>query len=265
MTARRWGELTTEDAARLTPDTVALLPVAAIEQHGPHLPLATDAIINAGIVDRMVELAAAADAPPVVILPMLSVGMSPEHTDFSGTLSLSPETLLALVRDTAESVVRAGVRRIALFNSHGGQPQIMDIAAQQLRTRHRVAAAALNSWRLMQPGEFLPQAELEAGIHGGAVETALLLHLRPELVRGVKIGDFPSAARGRERDLPHLAGGGRFHFAWQTQDLNPSGAVGDARLATAEIGAKLTAQAAAGLLAQLTELSRLPLDVLKGR
>jgi creatinine amidohydrolase len=126
-------------------------------------------------------------------------------------------------------------------------------------------AVVANSWRLMRPAEFFPADEREAGIHAGAIETSLLLHLHPGLVRRDRIGNFPSSARDLERDHPELAAGGRFRFAWQSQDLNPAGAVGDARLGTAEAGRALVEQAARGLVALAANLSRLPIEVLKSR
>lgn len=264
MTARYWKDLTTEDFVALDPTRqVAILPVGATEQHGPHLPLGTDAAINAGIITRAVELIPM--ETPVLVLPMLPVGLSPEHRDFPGTLSLSAETFTRTVAEIGENVARAGLRKLILFNSHGGQPAALEIAAQELRTRHKMIAVLANSWRMMRPAEFFPPAEREAGIHAGANETSLMLHLHPGLVRRDRIAEFPSAARAHERDHPELASGGRFKFAWQSQDLNPSGAVGDARLATAEAGAALVEQAARALVALATDLSRLPLNVLKPR
>ena len=264
MTARYWKDLTTEDFAGLdAARQVALLPVASIEQHGPHLPLGTDAAINTGIVTRAVELTPM--ETPLLVLPMLPVGLSPEHRDFAGTLTLSADTLTRTVVEIGEGIARSGLRKLILFNSHGGQPPVLDIAAQELRTRHALLAVVANSWRLMKPAEFFPPAEREAGIHAGANETSLILHLHPGLVRRDRIADFPSAARQHERDHPELAGGGRFKFAWQTQDLNPSGAVGDARLGTAEAGEALIEQAARALVALATDLSRLPLEILKRR
>lgn len=264
MTARYWKDLTTEDFATLDgARTVALLPVAATEQHGPHLPLSTDAAINAGIVQRAVELASM--EPPLLVLPAYAVGLSPEHRDFPGTLSLSAETLLRLVIETAEGVVRAGLRKLILFNSHGGQPQAMEMVAQELRARHAMVVSVANSWKLMRAGEFFPPGEREIGIHAGAIETSLMLHLQPGLVRRDKVAHFPSAASALERDHPEMASAGRLHFAWQAQDLNPTGAVGDARLATADAGKALVEQAARGLLALAADLSRLPLGTLKSR
>jgi len=264
VTARYWQDLTTEDFAAIDRKRlVAIFPIGATEQHGPHLPLGTDAAINAGIVARAAELVPA--EIPVLVLPALPVGLSPEHRDFAGTLTLSPETLLRAVLEIGESVARAGVRKIVLFNSHGGQPAVLDLAAQQLRTNHAMIALVTHSWRLMRPAELFPPAEREAGIHGGANETSLLLHLHPALVRRERIADFPSSARAVERDHPELAAGGRFKFAWQTQDLNPSGAVGDARLGTADAGRALVDEAAQALVALVSDLSRVSLDLLKSR
>lgn len=264
MMSRRWDELTTEDVAALDrARTVAVLPVAAVEQHGPHLPLGTDAMINDGVLAR--ALASAPADSPMLVLPLLSIGASGEHRDFPGTLSLSARTLLDLVTDVAEGVFRAGLRKLVLFNSHGGQPQVLEMVAQDLRTRHGMIVVVANAWRMMDRDSVLPPAEREAGLHAGGFETALMLHLRPDLVRRDKLRDFPSRARALEKDYPSLAAGGRVAFAWQAQDLNPSGAVGDARLGTAEMGRTLVDGAAARLLRLVEELARLPAEVVDRR
>jgi creatinine amidohydrolase len=264
MTARYWKDLTTEDFATLDPaSTVAVLPLAAIEQHGPHLPLSTDATINAGILQRAADLAPM--ELPLLMLPAHAVGLSPEHRDFPGTLSLTPETLLRLVMETADGVARAGLRKLILFNSHGGQPQALEMAAQELRASRAMVVVVANSWRLMRAGEFFPPGEREVGLHAGAIETSMMLHLQPGLVRRDKIANFPSAATALEGDHPEMATAGRLRFAWQAQDLNPTGAVGDARLATAEAGRALVEQAARGVIALAGDLSRLPLTILKNR
>jgi creatinine amidohydrolase len=264
VTARLWQELTTEDVAAFDrARTVAILPVAAVEQHGPHLPLGTDAMINEGVLERALALAPV--GLPMVALPMLSVGTSGEHSDFPGTLSASARTLLDLVTETAEGVARAGLRKLVLFNSHGGQPQVLEMVAQDLRTRRAMIVVVANAWRMMDREAMLPPAEREAGLHGGGLETALMLHLRPDLVRRDKIRDFPSAARALERDYPSLAAHGRVAFAWQAQDLNPAGAVGDARLGTADMGRKLVDDAAARLVQLVSDLARLPLETVDRR
>lgn len=263
MTARFWQDLTTRDVAALDRDhAVALLPVAATEQHGPHLPLGTDAFINEGVTRRAMAL-----APPsldLIVLPAVAIGKSNEHQDFGGTLTLSAETLIGMLTEIGEGVARSGLRKLILFNSHGGQPQVLDIVAQDLRARHRMIVVVANAWRMMDRAKRIPETEREVGIHGGALETALMLHLRPDLVRDDEIRAFPSSARELESAFPNLAAAGRLGFAWQAQDLNPSGAVGDARLATAEIGQGLVEDAAGALVALATDLARLPIEVLRG-
>lgn len=264
MRSRLWQELTTEDVAALDrARTVAVLPVAAIEQHGPHLPLGTDAMINEGVLARALALAPA-DFPGVV-LPMATVGVSGEHRDFPGTLSLAVRTLLDVVTEIAEGVARAGLRKLVLFNSHGGQPQVLEMTAQDLRTRHAMIVVVANAWRMMDRAALLPPEEREAGLHAGGFETALMLHLRPDLVRRDRIRDFPSKARDLEKAFPSLAAQGRVAFAWQAQDLNPSGAVGDARLGTAEMGGKLIDDAAEQLVRLVDELARLPAETVNRR
>ena len=264
MASRLIGELTYQDVATtLTATSILCLPLGSMEQHGPHLPLGTDAMINEGVLARALSRAAADS--PVVVLPMLSIGASGEHRDFGGTLSLAARTLLDLVTEVAEGVARAGLRKLVLFNSHGGQPQALEMVAQDLRTRHAMIVVVANAWRMMDRAAVLPPAEREAGLHGGGFETALMLHLRPDLVRRDKIRDFPSKARTLEKDFPSLAAQGRVAFAWQAQDLNPAGVVGDARVGTAEMGKKLVDQAADRLLRLVDDLARLPAEVVDRR
>ena len=264
MTApwRYWAELTTADFAALDPaKTVAILPVAAIEQHGPHLPLSVDATINEGILAE-----AAAKAPgdlSFLILPEQSIGRSEEHLAFPGTLTIAPDTLAKAWGEIGRCVHRAGLRKLLLFNSHGGQPQVLDIVARDLRVTLGMLVAWCNWWRLGLPDEGLPGTEeLKHGIHGGALETAIMLHLRPDLVRQDKIADFRSLSLEMADDYELLSPLGQTAFAWMTQDLHPSGAVGDATQASAELGQRLVTHAADRLLLFLDELARFPLDQL---
>jgi creatinine amidohydrolase len=242
---------------------IAVQPVAAIEQHGPHLAVAVDAAINAALVERLVARAPA--RLPLLVLPMVSVGVSPEHADFPGTLTLSPETMLRVLSEIGDSVAAAGVRRLVFLNSHGGQPQLLDLAVQGLRRRHRMLAVAANAWRLWNAEGLFPQAELSHGIHGGAVETSIMLHIRPDLVRTEALANFASLSAELEGTFRRLTPFGRVGFGWQTQDLNADGACGDATLARAEHGAALLEQATAALIELLDEVARMPLDLLRGR
>lgn len=253
MPIRTWGHLTTIDVAALTPArTVAVLPVGAIEQHGPHLPLATDILISEGI------LAAAAErvAPDINLLqlPSQSVGLSPEHMSFAGTLSHEAETLLASWTEIGMSAAAAGLRKLIILNSHGGQPQIVDLVTQRLRTEADMLAVRANSFRFDLPPDLIAEDEQAFGLHGGQIETALMLALHPDLVRQDQITDFPNKAAAHARTARRLGLSGAGGYAWNAEDLNPAGATGNASLATAEQGATL-------LSAYADQLAELIVDV----
>lgn len=261
---RYWHEMTTKEFSRLDTDRViAVLPVAAIEQHGPHLPVWVDACINQGIIARAVELLP--EDLPVTILPALPVGKSDEHIAFPGTLTVNAETLIRLWAEIGESVWRAGVRKLVLFNSHGGQPPVMEIVARDLRVRLEMFVVSVSWFDLGIPDGLFPEGERRHGIHGGAIETSMMLHLAPELVNRDELRDFPSLGIAMETEFKHLAPEGRISFGWQTQDLNPYGACGDARNADAERGRLLVEHAAAALVDLLREVDRFPLDALRDR
>ncbi len=262
--SRFWQDLTHEDFTRLDPErTVVLLPVAAIEQHGPHLPVSVDATLNAGVLAAALDLLP--QSLPLLVLPAMPVGKSDEHIAFPGTLTLSAETLIRLWTEIGDSVARAGLRKLVLFNAHGGQPQVMDIVARDLRLRHRMLVAAVNWFAFgLPPGLFTPEEEAH-GIHAGDIETSMMLHLRPDLVRTGRLANFRPASLDLAKDYRHANFLGPTPIAWAAQDLNPAGACGDASLATAEKGAAAVAHAAAALAALLDEVSRFPLGHLKDR
>lgn len=257
-----WQDLTTEDFATVDPERViALLPVAAIEQHGPHLPLYTDACLNEGIVARMLELLP--ERRTVLVLPTLPVGHSIEHAGFPGTLTLSAETLIALWTEIGASVARTGIRKLILFNSHGGQGQIVDIVASRLRHEHRMLVIRANSYRLGVPDALFPEDELTFGIHGGAVETSMMLHLRADLVRTEFVARFPSVAEDLASDCEVLRSDKPVGFAWAAQDLNPEGAMGDAEDADAERGALIVDHVARRLVDLVADVEAFPLHQLR--
>jgi creatinine amidohydrolase len=237
--------------------TVAILPIGAIEQHGPHLPVVVDACINAMLLDRVLDA-----APPelgITALPLQAVGKSNEHLAYPGTLALSAETLTRVCMELGESVGRAGVRKLVLLNSHGGQPQIMDIVARELRVRHGMFVVNV-AWQAVTGASDLFSAdELRYGIHGGEVETSLMLHLRPDLVRMELAGNFVGLMHTMGDDYRWLTPEGRIGFGWQSQDLHPSGASGNAGAATAEKGRILAERAVANMIELLAEVARYPL------
>ncbi|HET6467152.1 MAG TPA: creatininase family protein [Geminicoccaceae bacterium] len=253
-----WQDLPTTEFRALDPEAaVAVLPVAAIEQHGPHLPVAVDALINQGIVRRTLELLPA--GAPVLVLPMTAVGKSDEHLAFPGTLTLSAETLGRVWLEIGESVRRAGVRKLVFLNSHGGQPQVMQIVARELRVRHAMLAVACSWFGFGVPDGLFDAREVRHGIHGGAIETAMMLALRPDLVRMDAAREFVPASVGMEEEFPRLLSLGFAGFGWQTQDLHPAGACGDATRATAEAGRRCIDHAAAAFAELLLETVRFPL------
>ena len=195
---REWSEMTTNEFERLDKDRViALLPVGATEQHGPHLPVCVDAAINAGVLKRAMELLPA--EIPLTKLPPLPFGKSVEHDDFAGTISLGTNTLMAAWTDIGESVRRAGVKKLVLFNSHGGQPQVAEIVARDLRKRLGMLVVTVDWFSFGLPEGMFDDDELRHGLHGGDVETSVMLHLHPDLVDMSKADDFRSAGRDMEQ------------------------------------------------------------------
>ncbi len=254
-----WQDLTTTDFAGLDVEaTVALLPVAAIEQHGPHLPLATDALINAAIVAK--ALPRVSPRAHVLVLPPLTVGSSLEHSSFPGTLSLAPETVLAAWRDIGASVARAGVRKLVILNTHGGQTGLVDIAALELRARQRMLVVRANYQRFGMPPGLFPDDALAGDFHGGMVETSLLLQIEPSLVRTDAVEDFTGLPEYLERRSPWLGAERPIGFGWMSEDLHPSGACGNAAAGDATRGAAYLDHLADALASLLGVVAQIPLD-----
>jgi creatinine amidohydrolase len=235
LPSRFWQDLSIRDIrAHDMSGVIAVLPIAAVEQHGPHLPLGVDAMILDGCVARV-----AARLPhdlDAVFLPMQSVGVSPEHRDFPGTLSLSFETAARVLVEMAEGVVRAGVRKLVLMNSHGGNSALLTTVALDLRARFDMLAVTCSLARFGYPDGLFSEAELRHGIHGGEIETSLMLAFRPDLVDMGRAKNFPPASLDFERDFAWLRADRPAGFGWMAQDLSPAGAMGDASKATVEKG-----------------------------
>lgn len=259
---RYWRELkSTEVPAVDRESTVLVLPLAAVEQHGPHLPLDTDLRIGEGLLAEAARRAP--DDLGFLVLPAQPIGYSAEHEAFSGTLTLPPETLLHLWTALGAQVSRLGFRRLVLFNSHGGNSDLIRIAVRELRMNCHMLAVAASWYRLADLDGLVDADELAHGIHGGTVETSVMLHLAPALVDMEAARDFPSAAARLAERNTHLSATGKVQFGWATQDLNMAGAVGDASAATAELGAKIVDRAVDGLLALLRETAEFDLAGLR--
>jgi creatinine amidohydrolase len=233
--ARLWEEMTWTDFQDADmAATIAVLPVAAVEQHGPHLPLGVDAFIMEGYIRRVVARLPA--ELPVLFLPVQTCGCSIEHADFPGSLSLSAATVIRAWTELGECVFRAGCRKLVLLNSHGGNSAILDIIAHDLRARLGMFVVMASWSRFGAPDGLFSPDELTHGIHGGDVETSLMLSFRPDLVRMDKAEDFVSASVAMENDFNWLRAGRPTGFGWMSQDLSASGAMGKAAGADAEKG-----------------------------
>ncbi|PVB60699.1 creatininase family protein [Labrenzia sp. 011] len=249
-----WHEMTTTDFAGPGVETwIAVLPVAAIEQHGPHLPVATDTAIATGQIRRVVELLP--EDLPATFLPVQAVGKSNEHISSPGTLTLTWETAVKAWLEIGESVRRAGIRKLVIVNSHGGNVPLIDIVTRELRVRHAMLATGTAWARFGQPEGVFSDEELTFGIHGGDVETSIMLHLHPELVRMEQAADFRSNQHGFAQDFTHLRAHGPHQFGWKAQDINPAGAIGNASLATADKGRQSLDHAARGFIDLLKDVN----------
>jgi creatinine amidohydrolase len=260
--SRRWSDWTARDFAELQADgraarAIAVLPIAAIEQHGPHLPVSVDTTLVDGVIDACLphlrpELTA-------LFLPTQAVGKSNEHARYAGTLTLSADTLRALWMELGACVARAGFGKLVLLNSHGGQVALMETVARDLRVAHDIVVVSTNWFSLPMASEvhaLFTADEHRFGIHAGDVETSMMLALAPHTVRMGEARAFDSAMAQRARDFP-LLGNGAGKVAWQVQDLNAWGAAGDATRATEAKGRAVIDDAGRQLAALLHEVDRL--------
>ena len=230
-----WADYRTTEFEGLDPeDVIAILPTAAIEQHGPHLPTGTDTMIAEGMLAELRRQCP--DDLDIRILPVQAVGKSNEHLHARGTLTLTAEAALAAWREIGLSVARAGVRKIVIVNSHGGNLDLVSILSRELRVLAGMLAVKCQWGGFGAPDGLFSEHELEFGIHGGDRETSLMLHFRPETIDMSKAVDFPSTAEGAA--IPPI---GPLSYGWVASDLNPAGTVGEAHLATQAKG-KLTCE-----------------------
>ncbi|HXY90361.1 MAG TPA: creatininase family protein [Xanthobacteraceae bacterium] len=258
---RFWTEMTWEDFRDGDPGGwIAVLPVAAVEQHGPHLPLGVDGFIAEGYLARTRTLLPS--ALPVTFLPLQFVGKSDEHLAFPGTLTLSAESAIRAWTEIGESVHRAGVEKIVIVSSHGGNSPIIDIVARNLRVRFGMLAVTTSWHRLGYPKGLFSDEELLHGIHAGEIETSLMLAIKTETVRGKMPNAKPSTIE-MEREFKHLRAGHPAGFAWMTQDLHASGAAGNAAAATLDKGEAALDFGARAFVALLEDVHRFDLARLK--
>ena len=256
---RFWTDYTSEAFSRLPHERlIAVLPVGAVEQHGPHLPLSVDACVADALARRTAEALPAES--PAIFLPTQAIGKSNEHLSYPGTLTLSAETVIAAWCEIGASVARAGVRKMVLLNAHGGNVPVIDIVARELRVRHAMFVVCVNWWALGLPDGMYPPDELRHGIHGGEMETSVMLSLDPARVDMGRARDFHSRTRDWEAGSRHLSLARGARPAWQIQDLNPAGACGNAAAATPGKGQATVAFTVERLVETLADIDRVSLD-----
>jgi creatinine amidohydrolase len=255
---RQWMEMTWTDLAETdTGRWIAVLPVAAVEQHGPHLPLGVDSYIAQAYLSRVHEILP--DDLPVTFLPVQKLGQSDEHIAYPGTLSLSAQTVIRTYTEIGESLNRVGVRKLVIVTSHGGNVSAMDLVARDLRVRHRMLVVTAAWHRFGYPPGTFDRAEQRHGIHAGDVETSLMLAEHTDTVRMDRATNAVAATVGMAEDFKWLSAFRPVGFGWMTQDLHGSGALGDATLATAAKGEAALRHGARGFVELLGDVDRFDL------
>ncbi|UPT97539.1 creatininase family protein [Bradyrhizobium barranii subsp. apii] len=243
-----WANAAPADLSRW----IAVLPLAATEQHGPHLPLETDVLIADAYLARVRELLPA--NVPATFLPVEPVGISTEHIDYPGTQTLPTEVALKRWTAIGEDVARRGLKKLVIITSHGGNSAAMMLVAQDLRAHHKLFVVTTSWSRLSGAEKLFPADEVRHGIHGGAVETSIMLARYPDQVRKDAIADFPASSIAMEKQHRWLSTQRPAPFAWQAQDLHTSGAIGNATLAAPEKGEQLIDQGARAFCELLAEV-----------
>ncbi|MEO1703510.1 MAG: creatininase family protein [Pseudomonadota bacterium] len=231
-----WGDFTAREFENLNPhETIAVLPIAATEQHGPHLPVSTDHAIMKGMLETVFPLLP--DEIDVRFLPIQCIGKSNEHIRVAGTLTMDATTIIDAWNQIGDSVARTGIRKLIIVNSHGGNEELMGIVARDLRVKHHMLAVKTSWNRFGFPDGLFSQDNCTHGIHGDDYETSLMLHFAPETVKMEHAQNFASSTPRARQSFKHLAPQSPHAYAWIAGDIHPEGVAGEAHLATAEKGA----------------------------
>ncbi len=246
--------LDSEIIAADTRDWIAVLPLGATEQHGAHLPADTDWIIADGIVSAVIEKLPV--TMPVTFLPTEKIGYSIEHTNRPGVETYSFAEAVNRWIGIGEALAECGIRKLVMLNAHGGNAPLMTIVAHELRARKKMLAVTTSWTRFGLPAGIISEQEKAFGIHGGEVETSVMLALRPDLVNMAEARDFPSLQYELNRTSKYLRAYGPHAFGWMATDLNPHGVTGHAGQATIAQGKALIDHAASGFVDLLRDVEK---------
>ena len=261
---RYWGSPTAEEIkSRVSRDPVIVLPLAATEHHGPPLPLSTDVDIGLGLLNE--AFFRLDPNVPSWSLPIETVGASLEHTRYRGTASITADELGQIIFEHGRRLSTLGIHRLVISNSHGGNSGAIESAALRLREERELLVIKANYYRFERPVDVdFPDIEWRHGLHGGAVETAMMLHLKNKAVETNAVSKFPSIAEELELRKSRILPTGPAAFAWLAGDLNPLGVVGDATLASKETGKRLLTHYATILANIIEDAYHFPIDRLTG-
>lgn len=234
-------------------DWIVVLPLGAHEQHGPHLPFETDTLIAEGVVERVI--AALPASLPVTFMPVEPIGYSIEHMDVAGTKTLGFDEAIHRWLGIAEDLHRQGICKFVMLNAHGGNSPLMTVVATEARVRFGMLAVATSWTRFGLPDGLIAAEDKAIDIHGGDIETSVMLALHPDRVEVRKAGNFSSRQSEFEKRFKHLRAYGRHTFGWKMSDLNPEGVAGNATAASAEKGEAMLQHAVEGIVELLEDVA----------
>ncbi|HTO29830.1 MAG TPA: creatininase family protein [Pararhizobium sp.] len=259
--AARWKDNDSDLPASARKEWIAVLPLGAHEQHGPHLPFDTDTLIAEGLVTRLIGCLPS--TLPVTFLPTEPIGYSIEHMDVVGTRSLGFDEAVSRWLDIAENLNSEGIRKLVMLNAHGGNSPLLTIVATEARVRFNMLAVATSWTRFGQPEGWIDPGAKAIDIHGGDIETSVMLALDPTKVDMAKAARFGSKQADFAKSYKHLRAYGPHAFGWKMSDLNSEGVAGDASAATAERGEILIAHAVTGIIELFEDVAAFDVSVLR--